>query len=402
MKIALYHNLPSGGAKRATFETVKRLVQEHVVDVYTLSTANHNFCDLRPFIHQHYIFEFQPLPSFYSPWGRLNQLQRWRDLQRLESIAQQIASEIDHRGYDLVYVHPSMWIQAPTVLNYLLTPTVYHLHESLRLVYEPILSRPYLENGWRKKLDQIDPLILLYFRKLSKLDRRNTLQATRLLANSHFTATNIEHIYKRQADVAYFGVDSSTFRPIDHVQKEKFVLSVGELRPNKGFDFLINALARIPKPSRPPLRIIGNASNQRENAYLVNLAEENDVDLTIEVMVDLETLVCRYNQAALLIYAPVREPLGLVPLEAMACATSVVAVAEGGVQETVVNGTTGLLTPRDQDAFAEAIMQLLKDRKQNRQMGRAGRQHVLTEWTWDVLAQQIEILLIAAAQSSVE
>jgi glycosyltransferase involved in cell wall biosynthesis len=222
-----------------------------------------------------------------------------------------------------------------------------------------------------------------------------------LLANSHFTATNIEHIYKRQADVAYFGVDSSTFRPIDHVQKEKFVLSVGELRPSKGFDFLINALARIPKPSRPPLRLIGNASNQREYAYLVNLAEENDVELTIEVMVNLETLVRRYNQAALLIYAPVREPLGLVPLEAMACATPVVAVAEGGVQETVVNGTTGLLTPRDQDAFAEAIMQLLKDREQNRQMGKAGRQHVLTEWTWDVLTQQIETHLIGTAQSNV-
>ena len=402
MKIALYHNLPSGGAKRAVFETIRRLVPQHIVDVYSLSTANHTFCDLRPFIRQHYIFEFQPLSLFPSPWGRLNQLQRWRDLYRLEGIAQQVASEIDHRDYDLVYVHPSMWIQAPTVLNHLRTPTVYHLHESLRLIYEPRLSRPYLKNSWQEKVDQVDPLISLYLRKLAKLDRRNTLRATSLLTNSRFTATNVRHIYGREAKVAYFGVDNATFRPLEHIPRRDFVLSVGELRPNKGFDFLIKAIAQIPQSSRPPLRIIGNASNQQEYAYLINLAWENDVDLTIEVMVSLETLVRRYNQAVLLAYAPVREPLGLVPLEAMACATPVVAVAEGGIQETVVNGTTGLLTPRDPGEFAEAIIQLLKDQEQNKRMGRTGRQYVLTNWAWDDLVRQIETYLMATAQSNVE
>ena len=62
MKIALYHNLPSGGAKRAIFETVQRLVKHHAVDIYMLSTANHDFCDLRPFVGKYEIFEFQPSP----------------------------------------------------------------------------------------------------------------------------------------------------------------------------------------------------------------------------------------------------------------------------------------------------------------------------------------------------
>ena len=80
MRIALFHNTPSGGAKRAIYEWTRRLAANHLVDVYTLSSADHDFCDIRPFVEQHYIFEFQPRGLFGSPWGRLNQLQRWRDL----------------------------------------------------------------------------------------------------------------------------------------------------------------------------------------------------------------------------------------------------------------------------------------------------------------------------------
>jgi glycosyltransferase involved in cell wall biosynthesis len=389
MKIALYHNLPSGGAKRAIFETVRRLTETHIVDVYTLSTASHDFCDLRPFVNEHRIFQFNQFPLFNSPFGRLNQLQRYRTLHALDSFEQTIAAEIDRRRYDLAFVLPSMWVQAPSVLNYLETKTVYFVHEPLRSVYEPIIPRPYIKNGWRQKLDNVDPLISLYRRQVANLDRRNTRHANYLLANSRFTATNVERIYNHNADVSYLGVDSSIFSPLADAKKENFVLSVGELRPHKGYDFLIRAIGRIPESRRPPLRIIGNANDQAEHSFLVSLARENSVDLTVEVMVDLDTLIKRYNQAALFVYSPVREPFGLVPLEAMACATAVVGVAEGGVKETVLDQQTGLLVERNPEAFAAAIEHLLGNPKLAAEYGQNGRDYVVRDWNWDKSTAQL-------------
>jgi glycosyltransferase involved in cell wall biosynthesis len=397
MKIAIYHNLPSGGAKRTLYETLKRVSKRHKVDVYTLSTADENFCNLRPWADCYRVFPFVPLRLFHSPFGRLNQLQRWRDLQRLEALAQQIASEIDQHGYDLVYVQPSMWTQSPAVLSHLQTPTVYHVQEAPRSVYEPVIPRPYLNEGWREKVDQVDPFSSLYWRRFTELDHRNTVRATCLLANSRFTAETVQHIYGRQAEVAYFGVDNTTFRPFDYVEQENFVLSVGQLRPNKGFDFLIKALARLPVSIRPSLRIISNAGNGQERSYLTDLAAKTNVQCAIETMVDQERLVQCYNQATLLVYAPVREPFGLVPLEAMACGTPVVGVAEGGVHETVVDGLTGHLVDRDPAKFAEAVLSLLEDPRVRAQYGQQSREYVSDKWSWDKSVARIEQHLCSTA-----
>src|SRR4051812_8138740 len=132
MRIALYHDLPSGGAKRALYETVCRLVTGHAIDVFTLSSANQTFCDIRPLVNRYHIYDFQPLPLLESPFGRLNQLQRWRDLQRLDTLARRIACDIDQQRYDVVYFHPCMWTQAPTVLKYLNTESLYQVQEPLR------------------------------------------------------------------------------------------------------------------------------------------------------------------------------------------------------------------------------------------------------------------------------
>ena len=106
MRIALFHNLPSGGAKRAVYEWTRRLAASHEVDVYTLSGADHAFCDIRPLVQEHHVLDFTPHRLFESPWGRLNQLQRWRDLGKLTRLGRCIAREIDAGDYDVVFAHP--------------------------------------------------------------------------------------------------------------------------------------------------------------------------------------------------------------------------------------------------------------------------------------------------------
>ena len=400
MRIALFHNLPSGGAKRAIYETVRRLSLRHAVDVFTLSTSEHTLWDLRPLVRDHRVYPFRPHHLFRSPLGRLNALQRWRDLLRLEAVSQLIAMDIEQNAYDVAYVHPCMWTQAPPVLRYLRTASVYHIHEPLRWAYERPVPRPYLNTGCRGQIDRIDPLRWLYRRRLTSGDQLSTLKATRVLANSRFTAANVRRIYGREAPVCYFGVNTSAFRPLAHRPETECVLSVGALRPEKGFDFLINALAEIPSSRRPRLQIVANACDPRERAYLVSLAERTRVNCVIEEGIDEQALVHRYNEAALLVYAPLREPFGLVPLEAMACAKAVVAVAEGGVLETIIPETTGLLIPRCPKEFGRATQGLFEDPGRRQRMGRTARQVVVRNWRWDDAVRRVERYLVEAADAS--
>ena len=95
MRIAVYHNLLSGGAKRALAELARRLAERHEIDVFSLSCSNHDFADLRPFVWEYRTFRFDPLPLLASPLGRLNQAARTADLLRLNRLSRQIAQEIE-------------------------------------------------------------------------------------------------------------------------------------------------------------------------------------------------------------------------------------------------------------------------------------------------------------------
>jgi glycosyltransferase involved in cell wall biosynthesis len=394
MRLAVYHDLPSGGAKRVLYEVLLRLRSLHAVDVYTLSTADHAFCDVRSLVGPHKIFPFQSSRLFDSPFGRLNQLQRLRDLRRLDTVSHEVAREIDAGGYDAVWVHPCMWVQAPHVLRHLRTPSSFFVHESMRWAYEPEIERSYRDGAGRRMVNRFDPLNRLYRRAVIKTDRENFLAATDLITNSCFTASNVTRIYGRHAQVCLPGVDAERFSPARGRSRENWLLSVGEIRPEKGFDFLIEAVARIPSDRRPPLRVIGNASNDKEVAYLRGLARTLDVVLQIETNVDIDTLVERYNEAALVVYAPVREPLGLVALEAMACEAAVVGVNEGGVRETVVDSVTGRLVERNLEQFAATVQELLDDADLRESYGREGRKRVLDCWSWDRAAQQVGTSLV--------
>lgn len=392
MRIAVYHNLPSGGAKRTLQEFTHRLSARHEIDVYTLSSADHDFADVRPWAAAHTIVPFQPWPLLRSPFGRLNQLVRSVDLVRLRGPARRIARQIDGGGYDVAFVHPCRFEQSPSVLRYLRrTPSVYYCQEALRLLYETMPSRPYDDRaiGRRRLLNRVDPLPGMYRSRLRHTDRANLRRADTVLVNSRFMAGTIREVYGVDAQVSYLGVDTGHFRPLG-LARRPFVLSVGSLTPLKGFDFLVEALACCPTERRLRLVIVSNFGNAPERGHLEQLARSRRVEIELVTHAREDDLVRLYNEAVLVAYAPVREPFGLVPLEAMACGTPVVAVAEGGIPESVIDGRTGLLTGRDPRAFAAAIDRVIADAALARQYGDEGRAHVSREWTWERAAARLE------------
>jgi glycosyltransferase involved in cell wall biosynthesis len=389
MRIAIFHDLPSGGAKRSLFETAQRLAKRHTLDVYAFSTANEAFCDLRPWANHYYDYPLSEPRLLDSPLGRYNQFSRWRHLHKIDKLSRKVAADIDSGDYDVVWVHPSQWTQAPLILSYLQTPSVYYCHEVPRHLYEARRSanKP---GGISSKVDKFDPLIKLYRQTARQFDWEAARTADLLLVNSRFMEQMVKQIYERQAAVCYLGVDTEVFHPVEQCARQNFILSVGALQPLKGFDFLIECVALVPSAQRPLVRIVGNAEEPGYRQFLLDLAKERGVNLLVEVGLPLAELVCRYNEAALLVYVPHHEPFGLVPLEAMACGTPVLAVAEGGVLESVVDGVNGRSLPRDPHQFAAAIQSWLENPEPARQLAAQARAQVLRQWSWDAATANLE------------
>ena len=115
-------------------------------------------------------------------------------------------------------------------------------------------------------------------------------------------------------------------------------------------------------------------------------------------------LIQLLTHATVFVCPSIYEPLGIVNLEAMACATAVVATATGGIPEVVEDGVTGLLvpfdpvddrraTPRDPDGsprdFAERVNRLLGDPGRAARMGVAGRDRAVAEFGWARIAERV-------------
>lgn len=405
MRIAVFHNLPSGGAKRALREQIRGLAgRGHQVEVFTFSSADHVFADLRPHARSYHVFPFRPLPLFASPLGRLNQALRLADLLRLRRAHRAIARALERTGCDIAFIHPCRYENCPSLVAELRgLPIVYYCHEPLRAVYEETPRRPYRAEQalHRRILDRIDPLPHTYRSVLRRRDRRNMGRADCVLVNSEFTRASVQRAYGIEARVSRLGVDTHWFRPLG-IGRDRFLLSVGSLTPLKGFDFLITAVSRIGRERRPVLVVAANFENAAERRFLERLAAEQSVDVRFLTAIDEQSLLEQYNRAALLAYAPVREPFGLVPLEAMACGLPVVAVREGGVPESVLHERTGLLVERDPDRFARAVESLLDDPARAAEYGKNGRRQVEEHWTWERAVEVLEGHLRALLRQGVQ
>jgi glycosyltransferase involved in cell wall biosynthesis len=157
-------------------------------------------------------------------------------------------------------------------------------------------------------------------------------------------------------------------------------------------------LGQVAAQLRPKLVIVSNYQEPAERVYLEQLAAHHQVQLILRTLVPNEELVRLYNVAKMVVYAPILEPFGLVPLEAMACGTPVVAVREGGVHESVVHERTGLLVERDAQAFALAVERLLQDDELAVRLGRQARDYTVAKWTWDQAIQKLEAQLLSVVK----
>ncbi|WP_300082459.1 glycogen synthase [Propioniciclava sp.] len=207
-----------------------------------------------------------------------------------------------------------------------------------------------------------------------------------------------------------------------------------------------SALKQLGVPTDGPLVVfVGRITRQKGLVHLVRAAQQFDENVTLLLLAgapDTPEIAAEFNDAfgqlneqrpgkvfwvqEMLPRAQVRqvltaadlfacpsiyEPLGIVNLEAMACETAVVASAVGGIPEVVVDGETGLLVPYDpkkaddpefvagfEADFAAKINELARDLDRAKQMGKAGRQRCIDEFSWEKIAQETVEVYKAAAE----
>jgi glycosyltransferase involved in cell wall biosynthesis len=181
---------------------------------------------------------------------------------------------------------------------------------------------------------------------MARWDRATAGRVDEFVANSRYVAGRIRRYYNRGSTVVYPPVDTAFYRPGDDRSAARSgFLVVSALVPYKRLDIAIDAC----RAAGAPLSIVGSGP---ELARLQALAGPDVRFLGWRSDDEIRELY-RTSEAALL---PGVEDFGMVPVEAQACGCPVVALAEGGASETVIDGETGVLVPEaTSGAFADAL-----------------------------------------------
>lgn len=412
MRIAVWHNLPSGGGKRALHDQIRGLVRRgHEVEVWCPPTADRGYLPTADVAREH----VRPLRwSEPTAQGGLALAVRWalvdrhRNLAALERHCRECAAEIDAGRFDLFFAHSSAFVAVAPIARFIeKLPRALYLQEPQRVLYEamptwPWIPPPFPARAWARPRLLVDyagmRVRLRYFAALAREEARNVAAYDRVLANSLFSRESMLRAYGVKARTCYLGIDTDRF--VDRgLEREDSIVGVGSFTPAKNIEFVVGALARVPAP-RPRLVWIGNASAPAYVEKLRALAASRAVELEARTLVSEDELVDALNRASMMVYAPRLEPFGYVPLEANACGLPVVAVAEGGVRETVVDGVNGVLVEEDEAVMARAIERLRGDPVSRRSLGQNGRNVVAERWSLDAALDRLERNLSEVAQGA--
>jgi glycosyltransferase involved in cell wall biosynthesis len=395
MKIAVWHNLPSGGSKRALHQQIQGLLARgHQVECWCPSTANRSYLKLDALCPEHTLDIAWPTAGGSSKIFNWHQDRRLilAGLRAMRQHCEDCAAQINRGGFDVLFANTCAAFAVSPIGNFVKLPKVLYLGEPHRKLYEAmpelLWAAPPASASWLRVL--ANTYRLHAFRVQVREEIANARQFDRILVNSFFTRENLLRAYGLESEVCYLGIDTELFQPTGE-PVENHVIGLGMIGYHKGIDRALRAVAAIPAQERPKLIWVGNISDEKYLGELKKLADELKVDFEIKIMVKDAELVSLLNRAKLMLYTSRLEPFGLAPLEANACGVPVVAVPEGGVRETIVDGQNGLLAASaSAPDLADAMLKILKNPGLASTMRAQARELVLARWKMEPAIDRLE------------
>jgi hypothetical protein len=166
--------------------------------------------------------------------------------------------------------------------------------------------------------------------KIRNWDYRSAAAVDVFVSNSSFIKRRISKFYRRDAVVIHPPVDVAGFPLVE--QKQDFYLTASRMVPYKKIDLIVKAFAGMPDKK---LVVIGQGPDFKK---IKELATPN-----VEIMgyQPFSVLKEKMQSAKAFVFAA-EEDFGIVPVEAQACGTPVIAFGKGGALETVLDGVTGI------------------------------------------------------------
>jgi glycosyltransferase involved in cell wall biosynthesis len=392
MRIAVWHNLPSGGGKRALYYHVRGLIERgHEVEVWCPPTADRTYLPLKDLAPEHVV------PIDWEPKRLRNPVRRaWANyrnvvdkLRAMDEHCRRCATEINRAGFDLLFANADRDILVSSIGRHVSMPSVLYLQEPSRALYE---ARPVLPWAALPSPSRSSPGYAVRFlhnlikvqgqRVLVREEHSNAEEFDAILVNSYFSRESVLRAYGLDAKVCYLGVDTELFHA-QNKPREQFIVGLGAISPAKGVESVIRAASHVGEVDGAAPRVVWVGNNELSGymAAMHDLASTLRVDFEAKMMVSDAELVDILNRAAVLAYAPRLEPFGYAPLEANACGLPVVAVAEGGVRETVEHGRNGLVVEHDVRQMGAALRKVLEDGDLAERLGREGRRIVEEKWS---------------------
>lgn len=230
----------------------------------------------------------------------------------------------------LVVSHHAFALAAVAAAEHADVPSVAYVHSPVRWAWD----HRFREDESRGRLGAA-ALALLAARARTN-ERRWAPRVTRIVANSTAVAQRVEQYWQRAATVVHPPVDTDYFRPDPAVGKGDYFISVGRLVPYKQVPLAVAAAVE----AGVRLVVVGEGRDMDRARALAGPGVEFRGKLPRGQMRDL----VRGARALLM---PGEEDFGIVPVEAMASGTPVIALNRGGALDTVRPGLSGELVPGD-------------------------------------------------------
>lgn len=171
--------------------------------------------------------------------------------------------------------------------------------------------------------------IMRYFlHKIRLWDYRTANGVDYFIANSNFIARRIKKIYGRDSTVIHPPVDTNKFTP--SFDKEEYYFTASRLVPYKKVDLIAEAFAKMPDKK---LIIAGTGDGASK---IKSLAEKYSNIVYLGFISDEKMLELLQKSKAFVFAA--EEDFGILPVEAQACGTPVIAYGRGGVCDSIITG----------------------------------------------------------------
>jgi glycosyltransferase involved in cell wall biosynthesis len=288
---------------------------------------------------------------------------------------------IEREHIDLIYTNTSLLLEGALAARRARLPHVWHIHEYVRGNAD---LRPYVPAACIDKITQaLSDKIITVSSALARSRFRGIESKTRVVYNGldldvlrGGDSTRIRSllpIAKQHPIVIFIGAISQRKDPLTFIRAAAIVHAV---RPD--VHFLVVGAVTDPILERRAVALI-STSNLGARCHLLGLRD------------DVKDLLAA---AAVYVSTSIQETFGLATVEAMATGTPVVVTRCGGPEEVVSSGDTGVLvSPRDHDAVASAILDLLAHPETARRMGEAGKLTVEQFFTVQSYARHISEVL---------